>query len=193
MPSPGADPAHEVGGTTHRPDQPQIPEGLERLTPVAEYQEITGRGFVKVASMQSDPDGDFVGIRDLAHRLAEQRSKATDAAKFAEREYERVCEGRDSVTESYERMKHACLEGTQAVLAEVEEERDRQNLQWGGPEHDIHHGTRDWAAFLVEHLGKALDSNRADHYRRRMVQVAALAIAAIESHDAREKEPTNAD
>jgi hypothetical protein len=77
----------------------QIPDGLERLTPVAEYQQVPGRGFVKVASMQPDPEGDFVGIRDLAFRLAEERKKlvdqAADAVKFAETQYEEVCAERD--------------------------------------------------------------------------------------------------
>lgn len=34
-------------------------------------------------------------VIELERRLVEERSKATDAAKFAEREYERVCEERN--------------------------------------------------------------------------------------------------
>lgn len=76
------------------------------------------------------------------------------------------------------------LEGTKRILVEVEGERDRQNEKWGGPSHDAQHGPRDWAAFITEHLGKALDATRPQDYRRRMLQVAALAVAAIETADA---------
>lgn len=75
------------------------------------------------------------------------------------------------------------LEGTKRVLADVEFERDQQNEKWGGPDHDDQHGTRDWAAFITEHLGKALDAKRPADCRRRMLQVAALACAAIETID----------
>lgn len=64
-----------------------------------------------IAKRKADPEFQL----KLKALMAEQKHvydmlldrEATDAAKFAEREYERVCEERDSVTESYERMKHA--------------------------------------------------------------------------------------
>ena len=87
------------------------------------------------------------------------------------------------------------LEGTARVLSDVEEERDRQNQRWGGNAHDDLHGPRDWAAFIIEHLGKALDAaegGEADRYRRRMVEVAALAAAAVEVVDRARPVPAGA-
>ncbi len=72
---------------------------------------------------------------------------------------------------------------TSRVLQDVEWERDEQNQKWGGAGHDDQHGPRDWAAFITEHLGKALDARDARTYRRRMVEVAALAVAAVETVD----------
>jgi hypothetical protein len=82
------------------------------------------------------------------------------------------------------------LPAVRRVLADVEWERDKQNQQWGGNEHDDLHGPRDWAAFITEHLGKALDEaererepERHSRYRRRLVEVAAVAVAAVETYD----------
>lgn len=77
--------------------------------------------------------------------------------------------------------------GRRGILAEIDAERDRQDVTWGGPEHDDEHVPDNWSAFIEEHCFKALTALPHDRatYRRRMVEVAALAVAALESEDRR--------
>ena len=84
-----------------------------------------------------------------------------------------------------------------AVLQEIEAERQRQDALFGGPAHDDQHAMMDWVGILVRHLGLAVDdgmpsggatnghtacSNPA-RYRRQLVRVAAVSVAAIEAFD----------
>ena len=74
---------------------------------------------------------------------------------------------------------------TQAQL-DVLIERDRQDQKWGGETHDDHHGPEDWHRYIVRYAGWAAqmaDMGSLYKYRRRMVQVSALALAAVESVD----------
>jgi hypothetical protein len=71
----------------------------------------------------------------------------------------------------------------QTVVVSIVEERERQDAKWGGPDHDDNHSPAEWGSFIREKLVQASKTTSADEYRRRMVQVAALAVAAIESHD----------
>jgi hypothetical protein len=71
------------------------------------------------------------------------------------------------------------------VFADIRAERARQDAKWGGPEHDDGHALVEWAHFIREHLDKALRGPFAKT-RRRMVEVAALAVAAIEAWDRQE-------
>lgn len=76
------------------------------------------------------------------------------------------------------------------VLVEVETERTRQDEIWG----EQNHRPADWLTILMEEVGEAAkhavetrfdyggDSNYSK-YRREMVQVAAVAVAAVESLD----------
>lgn len=68
-----------------------------------------------------------------------------------------------------------------AVLIEVFHERRRQDLRWGGPEHDDGHGPHDWIAYIMRHAGRAVmwPWDRST-FRRQMIRVAALAVAAVE-------------
>ncbi len=79
--------------------------------------------------------------------------------------------------------------GLRYVISDVKEERRRQDEKWGGPEHDDAHERRDFVRFTREHLDDARNAlARNDDFaewRKEMVRVAALAIAAIESHDRR--------
>lgn len=91
------------------------------------------------------------------------------------------------------RLRVARLDALQAI----DDERDRQDKQWGGPEHDDAHKPVEWCEFIAhqnatggcESLGlfedchDATDEEKAAAFRSRMVKVAALALAAIESHD----------
>lgn len=78
------------------------------------------------------------------------------------------------------------------VIDEVIEERKRQDKKWGIQNHD----PDKWLMILGEEVG---ESNKAaleayfnelplDDYREELIQVAAVAIAAVESHDRRKNE-----
>lgn len=69
------------------------------------------------------------------------------------------------------------------VLTEVANERDRQDEKWGGPGHDDTHDSDDWVHFIELRCVRALQAKTGVSYRVRMVQIAALAVAAIQSFD----------
>ena len=77
------------------------------------------------------------------------------------------------------------------VLRDVLDERRRQDAQWGGPEHDDEHVASDWLTYIRHQADHAKVQARVDNpagYRERLVKIAALAVAAIESHDRLEAE-----
>ncbi len=84
-----------------------------------------------------------------------------------------------------------CGTAEQLVICEqLVTERDEQDMQWGGPEHDDEHTRREWLDFVKEHadrarkaIGRRQQAIDLDEYRRRLVVIAALAVAAIEAHD----------
>lgn len=67
------------------------------------------------------------------------------------------------------------------AVYDVMKERHRQGLKWGGPEHDDEHTPDEWECFIVERIAPLTD--RDETFRKRMVEVSALALAAIESFD----------
>ena len=76
------------------------------------------------------------------------------------------------------------------IFEQLVEERHSQDRQWGGPEHDDEHTRREWLGFIEEHatrarktIGRGQRVIDVDEYRRRLVVIAALAVAAIEAHD----------
>lgn len=72
------------------------------------------------------------------------------------------------------------------VYEEIREERAHQDTKWGGAQHDDQHHPHDWLTYLVGHLGRAWSYPfEPDVYRRQLIRVAALAVAAIESYDRR--------
>lgn len=78
---------------------------------------------------------------------------------------------------------------TAFVLAEVAQERDRQDAKWGGPTHDDMHSPGDFCRFIREHEVRAEQTlagepvREFDEFRTQMLRVAALAVAALESWD----------
>ena len=65
----------------------------------------------------------------------------------------------------------------------IREERATQARQWGGPAHDDAHNCADWLGYIAKQLRLA-DREVPEGwpaFRSRMVKVAALAVAAIES------------
>jgi len=73
-----------------------------------------------------------------------------------------------------------------AVLTGVARERVRQDARWGGPTHDDSHSVGEWGNLIVRLLDAAegawRDDDRAE-YRRVMEEIAASAVAAIQSFD----------
>jgi hypothetical protein len=76
------------------------------------------------------------------------------------------------------------MEESVSVYDEIRAERDRQDAKWGGPEADDRNRPNDWVAYLAGHIGRAwawpMD---LAVYRRQLIRVAALAVAAVESLD----------
>ena len=72
------------------------------------------------------------------------------------------------------------------VYDEVIAERTRQDEKWGGADHDDQHTGADWAQLIQDYAGwvRVMSGmGSADKARRRLVQVAALAVAAVEAVD----------
>ena len=69
------------------------------------------------------------------------------------------------------------------ILLEVVEEREKQDKRWGGSKHDDKHLFSDWIFFI----GDYLKGRRGKNYRDRMIKIAALAVAAVESYDRKMK------
>lgn len=92
-------------------------------------------------------------------------------------------------------LQRAALEDTDRVLREVRSERAHQYMKWGwgrseedivGHDHDDHHEIGDWTRFSVRFLGRAeqaIEDEKPVEWRRAMLQVAALAVAAVEAYD----------
>lgn len=86
----------------------------------------------------------------------------------------------------------------ESIFQEVAEERARQDALFGGASHDDAHTPSKWVAILCRHTGLAIDDGSPDgicllnhqlagydpaRYRRQLVRVAAVAIAALESYE----------
>lgn len=69
------------------------------------------------------------------------------------------------------------------ILAEILEERHKQDVQWGGPAHDRQHSMQDWVAFIDRQLFSADVADNYELYRQRMIKIAALSLATIEALD----------
>lgn len=73
-----------------------------------------------------------------------------------------------------------------SIFREVSQERDAQDALWGGPVHDDRNMPEDWMWILIRHFGLEADNAREltpERWRRQLVRVCAVAVAAIESHD----------
>jgi len=74
-----------------------------------------------------------------------------------------------------------------AVIGDILKERNHQLKRWG-PGHDEMHGPSEWVTILNIYLGKAAmesplyqgDSYRDERFKKRLVQVAAICMAALE-------------
>lgn len=76
------------------------------------------------------------------------------------------------------------------AIHSVLEERDRQDAQWGEQDHDAF----TWLAILAEEMGEAAQEALTNHFggttssdlRTEVVQIAAVALAFVESIDRRQ-------
>lgn len=73
-------------------------------------------------------------------------------------------------------------ERTDLIIAEIKAERAAQDAQWGGADHDDGHGMEEFAEFIDGQLTKCAHGRGLDS-RERFIKIAALALAAVESHD----------
>jgi hypothetical protein len=81
------------------------------------------------------------------------------------------------------------------LLSEVASERIRQDETWGGAVHDDGHSTAEFAAYITDYAGRAGTAAMQDDVvlaRKRLIQVAALAVAGVESID-RQRKPSSVD
>lgn len=67
------------------------------------------------------------------------------------------------------------------IYDELKTERARQDETHGGIEHDVTHPPEDWIRFIREYAISGVINPK--DYRKRMIQVGALAIAAVEAFD----------
>ena len=68
------------------------------------------------------------------------------------------------------------------VLQAIQDERDRQDAKWGSQRHLP---PETWLTILVEEVGEVAESileHDPNNYVLELVQVAAVAVAALESH-----------
>lgn len=80
------------------------------------------------------------------------------------------------------------------LFVEISEERSAQDAQWGGEPHDDGHAPTEWFGFIENQIARAKqalteqsqDNEDPDTYRItrvRLMRIAALAVAGIESID----------
>jgi hypothetical protein len=78
------------------------------------------------------------------------------------------------------------------LVHEIFSERNLQDATWGGQEHDENNSRFDWVAIICTHVTRAVKKGKGmegwrwnpELFRKQMIKVAALAIAAIEWVDA---------
>lgn len=87
-------------------------------------------------------------------------------------------------------------ERRQNILKEIFEERSRQIKKWTGVFNDLLYSPFDWHEMISDYNGWArrMWSMRSyDKARKRLIQVAALAVAAVEALDVKHATGENTD
>ena len=76
------------------------------------------------------------------------------------------------------------------IFTEIAAERAQADAKYGGSVHDDTHTNFDWIVYITKHLGRAVQwPFQPSSFRRQMVRVAGLAVAAIEWVDRRYPAP----
>ena len=76
-----------------------------------------------------------------------------------------------------------------SILKEVVQERERQEKKWGEQNHE----PTKWFTILIEEVGEACEAElnkKKEEYRAELIQVAAVAVAMIDSFDRKKKKIT---
>ena len=116
------------------------------------------------------------GNKDVAESFIESRQPTASQRDLEITEFE-IDEPKE-----IHRLREALERKETVALSNVLYERKRQDEKWG----EQNHNPYKWIAILLEELGEAskdLLENERIKYRDEMVQVAAVALAAIESYD----------
>lgn len=69
-----------------------------------------------------------------------------------------------------------------SVVDEVRRERQQQRTRWGA-QHDKNHSWWDWRGIMGERLSAVNPGAEPRRRRRALIELAALAIAAIEANE----------
>ncbi len=84
---------------------------------------------------------------------------------------------------------------SEKIFEDIQVEREHQDKRWGGPDSDDHNVPGDWMSYIHEWTDKAIDFENEHlqlgalpkedlaRFRKYMIKVAALAVAAIEAVD----------
>lgn len=131
----------------------------------------------------------YLGKFAEAYRSREPE-RYTNIVHFADAELVEVEEAETGTekgkTVSSNEQSEVAVTATESVLREVAAERARQDGKWGGPEADDRWDALDWHEMIADYNGWArrmAAMNSFDKARNRYVQIAALAVAAVEALD----------
>ncbi|NJM74642.1 MAG: hypothetical protein HC852_01410 [Acaryochloridaceae cyanobacterium RU_4_10] len=71
------------------------------------------------------------------------------------------------------------------IFTKIEQECEKQDTEWDGALHDDEHSLEDWIDFIDAQINRVeeCESTNLLGARERLIKVAALAVAAIESLD----------
>jgi hypothetical protein len=75
------------------------------------------------------------------------------------------------------------------ALSDILAERSRQDTKWGGPDHDDTHPPFEWVEIVAHQVERTIDEGTerpgadAAVVRARLVKIAAVALAGIQSID----------
>jgi NTP pyrophosphatase (non-canonical NTP hydrolase) len=78
----------------------------------------------------------------------------------------------------------------QCIFADIDSEREKQLDQWG----DQRHSSHTWVTILVEEIGEAAQAalkGQLENWRLEMIQIAAVAVAALEDFDRNTEDDEN--
>lgn len=153
-------------------EQIELAEGIRILECLAEKKTL---GL-------SEDDGDACESADpvdmLVSMIAASRLRLSEKLESAEAE-------RDTLAARIEQW-------VDGVFGDIGDERNRQDEQWGGPEHDDAHPVEEWCDFIDKQNKTArsifvnafsLGISADEAVRARMVKIAALAVACCEVLD----------